>query len=442
MNSMRKLPTETVDVSSPSKSTSILSAAQRQSSLQEQVKTLEHAELAAWLPYAHLRSPPSVDKVAAKEHAALKVMDENGGKTNGNPGDGKAVKPWMLDTMTNREGLPDMLLDDSRYIAAPNWKRAELLKDLAINGERGDAKLVDVGKHYLHDPEGMVRAAALRLLAKVTTRGDKSVIHDVLRLTRDALSKVRLEACNAIKEIASRGTPASSLVVPMGTAEDIRILNRDESSIKALMPLVDDEMGYVRVAAVEALDVINSGWQRFEHNENRRDDLRMLAQRRQPPVPSPVKVKVPELEEVMRRKSTLPEVQNGASKKLDFGTRKAADPEQGDSKRKARTSLAGYKYAWYNEELRHERNLRLFEEAQEKASMQRKHAVHEISEAGSRGVTTQWMGIEWVDRTRREYFGKVVHPLGAGVDPGRDVVPAPYNAGYNGFTTPLGYNYM
>ncbi|EKX47972.1 hypothetical protein GUITHDRAFT_106056 [Guillardia theta CCMP2712] len=442
MSIARKLPTESIDFSSPSKPTASSSSPQRQYNLEGRVKGLEEAELAAWLPYAHLRSPPSVDKVAAEQSKPLKDVEADGGETKEEKASGKHVKPWLLDTMTNREGLPDLLLDDSRYIAAPNWKRAELLKELAIHGERGDAKLIDVGKHFLHDPEGMVRAAALRLLAKVTTRGDKSVVHDVLRLTKDAASKVRMEACNTIREIGSRGTPASSIAVPTGTAADVKLLNRDEASIKALMPLVDDDMGYVRVAAVEALDVINSGWQRFEFNENRRDDAKMLSQRRQPPVPSPVKAKVPELEDVLQRKSFLPDVQAGAAKKLDFGSRKAAGPEQGAGRRAGRSTLAGYKYSWYNDELRQERSVKLFEEAQEKASLQRKHTVHEVTEPGSRSVTTEWMGIEWVDRTKREYFGKVIHPLGAGVDPTRDVVPAPYNAGYNGFTTPLGYNYM
>jgi hypothetical protein len=62
---------------------------------------------------------------------------------------------------------------------------------------------------------------------------------------------------------------------------------------------------------------------------------------------------------------------------------------------------------------------------------------------GARSITTQWMGIEWVDRTQRTYQGNVLHEMGAGVDlGGRDQVEVPYAAGYNGFGTPAGFKYI
>lgn len=52
------------------------------------------------------------------------------------------------------------------------------------------------------------------------------------------------------------------------------------------------------------------------------------------------------------------------------------------------------------------------------------------------------MGIEWVDRTGRKHLGEDVHPLGDGVSKRRDHVQARYNEGYNGFGTPLGYEFI
>ncbi len=45
-------------------------------------------------------------------------------------------------------------------------------------------------------------------------------------------------------------------------------------------------------------------------------------------------------------------------------------------------------------------------------------------------------------RSKRTHLGKVLHPLGAGVDMERDSVAVPYNEGYNGFSVPLGYKYI
>jgi hypothetical protein len=64
------------------------------------------------------------------------------------------------------------------------------------------------------------------------------------------------------------------------------------------------------------------------------------------------------------------------------------------------------------------------------------------AERAAAQITTNWLGIEWVDRTKRVYLGEQRHPRGAGVRPERDHVAAPYEPGYSAFDTPLGYAYI
>jgi hypothetical protein len=66
-----------------------------------------------------------------------------------------------------------------------------------------------------------------------------------------------------------------------------------------------------------------------------------------------------------------------------------------------------------------------------------------MSAVGAREISTQWMGIEWVDRTQRTFLGNVLHPMGPGVDPGGPhTVDVPYAPGYNAFGTPMGFKYI
>ena len=83
------------------------------------------------------------------------------------------------------------------------------------------------------------------------------------------------------------------------------------------------------------------------------------------------------------------------------------------------------------------------EEAQERAAAKTQEKAIHFAAQGSRQISTQWMGIEWVDRTQRTFLGNVLHPMGAGVEPGGPhQVHVPYTAGYNAFGTPMGYKYI
>jgi hypothetical protein len=354
--------------------------------------------------------------------------------------------------MQSRSGEPDLALDDPRMVRAPGWARANALHSLEVIAPENDTEALEAAVARLQDPEGMVRVAALRAIRKLAQRGNRDVIDAVIRLvagsSRDMVANVRKEACLTLAAIANKGLPPSRINQATGTKRDVEAMQRDSQVIDALTPMLDDNIASVRMAAQEAMDVVNVGWQRWEVNERRLDDSHLLdAPTRKPLKTVPPPRQLGDLDAKLWNRTysqgdLRPLKEEVWRHKDDFKGAKVSGVTL--AKRNPRyNSLAGYKFVSYNDLLRQEAQVQRFEQAQEKAAEKVQKEVLHLQAVGAREISTHWLGIEWVDRTQRSHLGQVLHPMGAGVEEGtRDHVEVPYTAGYNGFGTPMGYKYI
>jgi len=466
---------------------------------------LENAEKASWAPYAVLRDPTGphraespvrspgsspvrsplgkIDSSRLKAQAKGKPGDDGGTPviqvSTSRPSEGVSrpanraeesapsspvvgVKKtrdrdrwkteWKLDPMQSRSGEPDLALDDPRMVRAPGWARANALHSLEVIAPENDTEALEAAVARLQDPEGMVRVAALRAIRKLAQRGNRDVIDAVIRLvagsSRDMVANVRKEACLTLAAIANKGLPPSRINQATGTKRDVEAMQRDSQVIDALTPMLDDNIASVRMAAQEAMDVVNVGWQRWEVNERRLDDSHLLdAPTRKPLKTVPPPRQLGDLDAKLWNRTysqgdLRPLKEEVWRHKDDFKGAKVSGVTL--AKRNPRyNSLAGYKFVSYNDLLRQEAQVQRFEQAQEKAAEKVQKEVLHLQAVGAREISTHWLGIEWVDRTQRSHLGQVLHPMGAGVEEGtRDHVEVPYTAGYNGFGTPMGYKYI
>ena len=358
---------------------------------------------------------------------------------------------WKLDPMQSRTGEPDLALDDSRLVPAPGWARARALHSLQVMAPEHDDEVLAAALQRLTDPEGMVRLAAVRAIRKLAKRGDRSSIDAVAALVAgkvpDPVANVRKEVCVTLGHIGDRGLEPSQKLQLTGTKRDLIEMQRDKKVIDTITPLLTDSVASVRTAAQEALDTINPGWQRWGVNETRLDDshLAHAATRRPLKVPPPPRYLGSLDEKLWHKTYTTADLRQKEEKwqhKDEFKGGKVSGVTL--EKNNARYhSLAGYKYVSYNDKLRQAAQVRRFEEAQERAAAKTQEKAIHFAAQGSRQISTQWMGIEWVDRTQRTFLGNVLHPMGAGVEAGGPhQVHVPYTAGYNAFGTPMGYKYI
>jgi len=297
-----------------------------------------------------------------------------------------------------------------------------------------------------------VRVAALKTLKKLAKPGDRDVIDAVVKLvshkTADIVANVRREVCITLAVLADKGLPPSRINRATGTAKDVILLQRDAQVIDVLTPLLDDNVAFVRTAAQDAMDIVNPGWQRFKVKARLQDDSDLLGEATFKPLKNvPPPRDLGSLDQKLWNKEysasdLKPLKEEEWRHKDDFKGGKVSGASQAKMDPRY-NSLAGYKYCTFNDALRQEAQVARFEQAQELATAKTQQHVMHFQAHGARSITTQWMGVEWVDRTKRIYQGNVLHPMGAGAElGGRDYVEVPYAAGYNGFGTPMGYQYI
>lgn len=352
------------------------------------------------------------------------------------------AEEWELDPMVNREGKFDLGLDDPKYIASPTWTRCGCLRQLGVLADPGDEEVINAGIKSLQDTEAVVRAAALHLLHTLADKPDHRLLKPIMQMTKDRDANVRTAACQTLQTLADPGMTPSRAHPATGTSEDILLLKRDQNVIHALTPLLDDDFGHVRAAAANALDKVNAGWQSFKLTEEKRDDTRKSPRSRRPLESNKVLGSLQPIARIWDRKYTYDDILPELSHKGEGreGGVHVAGKVRGHDQRYL--TLAGYKYRSYNDALRQERMVARFELEQQKAATKIQLQRQMKPSTEGRKITTEWMGIEWTDRSRRSHLGKTLHAFGAGVEPARDSVAAPYNQGYNGFAVPLGYSYI
>jgi len=130
---------------------------------------------------------------------------------------GRAPRLWELDPMQNREGLEDLRLDDARAVRAPAWQRVTALRKLqalAHGKSSSDPEALAAVLRLFRDPDGMVRAEALRVLRALAPRrergedgdaADRGPLRAAIAMAQDKVADVRHEVCVTLAALADPG---------------------------------------------------------------------------------------------------------------------------------------------------------------------------------------------------------------------------------------------
>lgn len=160
----------------------------------------------------------SADAAGAEEGAGGEHMPGGDDDPAGAPR-GRAPRLWELDPSQNREGLEDLRLDDARAVRAPAWQRVTALRKLqALARGKGssDPEALAAVLRLFQDPDGMVRAEALRVLRALAPRrereedgdaADRGPLRAAIAMAQDKVADVRHEVCVTLAALADPGDP-------------------------------------------------------------------------------------------------------------------------------------------------------------------------------------------------------------------------------------------